>query len=103
MATVHVDGESLKEGLLGLVLALVEIIAEVLRGQAVRRLEGGGLDPAEAEAVGAALLKLDAALAEIKEELGVMASVESVRRSLDDVVAEALEVATVPWSTSTRP
>lgn len=125
MSTVRVDEGSLKEGLLGLALALVEIIADVLRSQAVRRMEGGGLTAEEVDALGRALRELDAAVAEIEAELGLAASVDAVRRSLDEAVAELLvrpveeafarpvreaagghgawsEVVKGPWSTSTR-
>ncbi len=90
MTTVNLDEGSLREGLLGLVVALVEIIAEVLRGQALRRMEAGGLAADEVEALGRALRQLDETVAQIKEELGLAACVETVRRSLDRLVEEAL-------------
>ena len=48
---IHIDEENLKEGLLGLVVALVEIIEEVLERQAIRRMEGGRLSDEEMESL----------------------------------------------------
>ena len=61
---IHIDEENLKEGLLGLVVALVEIIEEVLERQAIRRMEGGRLSDEEMERLGDALAELDEALGE---------------------------------------
>ncbi len=90
MSEIRVDEGSVKEGLLGLVLALVEIIADVLRAQALRRMESGSLDGAEVEALGRAMMELDRAVADVKSELGLAAAVESVRRSLDETVERLL-------------
>lgn len=87
---VNIEEGNLKQGLLGLVLALVEIITDTLRLQAVRRMEGGGLAEEEVDALGKALKDLDQVLAEIKEDLGLEEAVASVRRQLDDVVDELL-------------
>ena len=40
---IKVDEDNLKQGLLGLVVALVEIIKEALERQALRRIETGRL------------------------------------------------------------
>lgn len=80
------EEKELKQGVLGLVLALVEIIRDVLRHQALRRVEGGSLSPEEVERLGWALQELDRAIEEIKEELGVGEAVRSVREGLDGVV-----------------
>jgi transposase len=64
--TINIDEENLKEGLLGLVVALVEIIEEVLERQAIRRMEGGRLSDEEMERLGDALSELDEALEKIK-------------------------------------
>lgn len=100
MATVRIEEGSLKEGLLGLVLALVEIVAEVLRAEAGRRVAGGGLTAAEVEDLGRALRDLDRAVAEIEADLGLEAAVASVRRGLDEVVERVLLAADEgerPW------
>jgi hypothetical protein len=81
----------LKQGLLGLVIALAEIIRDTLRIEAIRRMDGGGLTDEECERLGQALLELDTALEEIKEEQGIAEAVQSVRDGLDDVVSELVD------------
>ncbi len=52
-------------GLAGLVLALVELIRQLLERQAVRRMEGGALTEDEVERMGRALLDLNAKMKEL--------------------------------------
>ena len=40
---LEINEKELKQGVLGLVMALVEVIHEALKHQAVRRMEGGSL------------------------------------------------------------
>ncbi|MDP2951752.1 MAG: gas vesicle protein GvpK, partial [Chloroflexota bacterium] len=49
MPVVNIDEKSLKHGLLGLVMALVEIIRDALKLQALKRMEGGSLTEEEVE------------------------------------------------------
>jgi hypothetical protein len=89
--TITVDEENLKEGLLGLVVALVEIIEEVLERQAIRRMEGGRLNDEEIERLGSALSELDEALEKIKADNGIEEAVKSVRDGLDDVAENIID------------
>ena len=89
---VSINEDNLKEGLLGLVVALVEIIQELLERQALRRMEGGRLTEDEIERLGQSLYELDEAIERIKRENGIEHSVESVREGLDDVADELLDV-----------
>jgi len=88
---VDIDEKSLKHGVLGLVIALVEIIRDALKLQAMRRMEGGSLTEEEMERLGQALMELDTAIEEIKEEQGIIESVRSVRDGLDEVVDDVLD------------
>jgi hypothetical protein len=88
---VDIDEKNLKHGVLGLVIALVEIIKEALKLQAVKRMEGGSLTEEEMERLGEALMDLDAAIEEIKEEQGISESVKSIRDGLDNIVDEVLD------------
>ena len=90
MAVLDIDEKSLKHGVLGLVVALVEVIRDALKLQALKRMEGGGLTEAEVERLGRAFMELDIAIEEIKEEQGVAESVKSVRDGLDDIVDDVL-------------
>ena len=88
---VDIDEKSLKHGVLGLVIALVEIIRDALKLQAMKRMEGGSLTEEEMERLGQALMELDAAIEEIKEEQGIIESVKSVRDGLDEIVDDILD------------
>lgn len=88
---LDIDEKSLKHGLLGLVVALVEIIRDALKLQAMRRMEGGSLTDEEMERLGEALMELDIAVDEMKEEQGISESVKSIRDGLDDIVDDVLD------------
>jgi hypothetical protein len=88
--TLQVNEDSLKQGLLTLVVTLVEVIQEALETQALRRIEGGSLTVEEQNRLGNALLELDEAMAQIKRDHGISGSVTDLRRGLDDVVEDLL-------------
>jgi hypothetical protein len=88
---LDIDEKSLKHGVLGLVIALVEIIRDALKLQAIKRMEGGSLTEGEMERLGEALMDLDLAIEEIKEEQGIVESVKSVRDGLDEIVDDVLD------------
>lgn len=87
---LNVDEKKLKEGVLGLVMALVEIIHEALKHQAVQRMEGGRLKEEEVERLGKTLQDLEKVIAQIKKEHGLEEAVSSIREGLDDVVDRAI-------------
>jgi hypothetical protein len=88
---VDIDEKSLKHGVLGLVIAIVEIIRDALKLQAIRRMEGRSLSEEEVERLGEALMDLDTAIEEIKQEQGIFESVKSVRDGLDRIVDDVLD------------
>ena len=88
---IDIDEKNLKHGVLGLVVALVEIITDALRLQALKRMEGGSLTEAEVNRLGEALMDLDAAVEEMKQEQGITESVKSVREGLDNIVDDLLD------------
>lgn len=88
---LKVDEGNLKQGLLGLVVALVEIIQETLERQAIRRMEGGRLTEEEVERLGNALIELDEALERIKNENGIEETVKSVRDGLDQIADDVVD------------
>jgi len=88
--TIKVDSDNLKEGLLGLVIALVEIIKEVLQKQALYRLEGGSLREEEAEKLGLAFMKLDETLVKIKKENNLEKTAGKIRADLDNLVDDSI-------------
>ena len=88
---IDIDTDNLKHGLLGLVIALVEIIKDAINLQAMKRMEGGSLSEEEMERLGKALMDLDVAIEEMKKEQGVTESVKSVRDGLDSIVDDVLD------------
>ena len=82
---VDIDEKNLKHGLLGLVIAVVEVVADTLKAQAAHRMDGGSLTEEEVERLGGALMELDDAIDEIKREQGISEAVQSVRDQLDDL------------------
>jgi hypothetical protein len=88
---IDINEDNLKHGVLGLVLALVEVIRDALRIQAFKRMESGILTDEECERLGEALMDLDIALEEIKEEQGITESVQAVRDGLDEIVDDVID------------
>jgi len=88
---IDINEDNLKHGLLGLVIAIVEIIRDALKHQALRRMEGGSLNDEEVERLGSALEEIDIAIDHMKEEQGISETVKSVRDGLDDLVDDVLD------------
>jgi hypothetical protein len=88
---IDIREDNLKHGVLGLVLALVEVIRDALKIQALKRIESGILSEEECERLGEALMDLDLVLEEIKEEQGITESVRVVRDGLDEIVDDVID------------
>lgn len=88
---IDINEDNLKHGLLGLVIAIVEIIRDALKQQALRRMEGGSLNDEEIERLGRALEEIDIAIDQLKEEQGITETVKNVRDGLDDLVDDVLD------------
>ena len=54
-------------------------------------MEGGRLTEEEMERLGEALMELDIAIDEMKQQQGISESVKSVRDGLDDIVDDVLD------------
>ena len=65
---VNADPEHVEKGLAQLVLTVVELLRQLMERQALRRIEGGSLDPDEVERLGVALMKLEERMEELKAE-----------------------------------
>ncbi|MGD0621788.1 MAG: gas vesicle protein K [Thermacetogeniaceae bacterium] len=88
---IQINEDNLKQGLLGLVVALVELVKDVLSMQALRRMEGGRLTDEEINRLGEALIDLSEALEQIKMNNDLEKVVRDVRWSLDDLVDDVLD------------
>lgn len=87
---INIDEGNLKQGVMGLVVGLVEIIQEVLERQAIRRMEGARLSDDEIERLGIALSDLKEAITSIKKDNDLEDAVRSVREGFDDVAGEMI-------------
>jgi Gas vesicle protein K/Gas vesicle protein len=63
--------ESLENGLGRLVVAIVELVRQLLERQAIRRMRTDSLEPSELDRLGEALQVLEARIAELREVFGV--------------------------------
>ena len=97
---LDIDEKNLKHGVLGLVIALVEVIQDALDLQAMKRMEKGSLSQEEIHRLGNALMELDQAIKEIKIQQGISETVKSVRDGLDDIVDDVINQMINPskWS-----
>ena len=93
---IEINERDLKSGLLGVIVALVEVIQEVLERESVRRMESGQLNEQEIERLGNGLMELENALAHIKEENGLQSIVKSLRSDLDRLVEDTIDVMANP-------
>ncbi len=87
---INLDEDNLKQGILGLVIALVQIIRDALRIQAMKRMEGGGLTEDEIDRLGRTLMDMDSVIEDIIREQGITETVRSVRDGLDSLVDDFL-------------
>ena len=67
----NANPEDVQRSVAQLVLALVEFVRQLLERQALRRVEERSLSPAETEAVGLALLRLDRAIRGMARRFGL--------------------------------
>lgn len=84
---IDVDPERVEHGLLKLVLAVIELIRQLLERQALRRMDAGSLDEDEIERVGLALMRLEAQLRALQDQFDIddlNISLGPLGRLLDD-------------------
>jgi len=81
---------------LGLVVALVEIIKDVLEREAVRRMEAGRLNMEEIDRLGNGLIELNHALDQIQKDNDIEDVVDRFRSDLDRFVDDTLQLITQP-------
>ncbi|EQD64536.1 gas vesicle K [mine drainage metagenome] len=93
---IAIDEENVRQGLLGLVIALVEVVHSALKLQAVRRMESGSLTSEEVDRLGRTLLQLENEIAAFKREQGLEEAVDSVRKGLDDIADDVLDTLLLP-------
>ena len=68
---INLDSASVEQGLVKLVLTLIEFIRRLLEKQAVRRMDGGGLSPEQIEELGLTLMRLEEKMRELEIQFGL--------------------------------
>ncbi len=87
---IKVDEDNLREGLIGVVIAVVEIVRDTLELQVEKRINRGNLNIEQIERAGNALSNLNEAIEDIKQKHGIRETADKVRMQLDNVVDDAL-------------
>jgi Gas vesicle protein K len=64
----NADPEDVRRSVVQLVLTLVDFIRQLLERQAIRRMDAGTLSDEETEAIGTALMRLEATVRELAEQ-----------------------------------
>jgi hypothetical protein len=67
----NANPDDVQRSMAQLVLTLVDFLRQLLERQAIRRLDEGTLSPAEVEAVGLALLRLEKAIRGLARQFGL--------------------------------
>ena len=67
----NADPEDVRRSVAKLVLTLIEFIRQILERQAIRRMDASTLTPAETEAVGLALMRLEETVRELGSQFGL--------------------------------
>nr|WP_212521404.1 gas vesicle protein K [Actinospica acidithermotolerans] len=68
---MDLDPESVERSLVALVLALVELLRQLMERQALRRLDVGDLSDEQVEQLGSTLMALEQKMAELQEHFGL--------------------------------
>jgi Gas vesicle protein K len=68
---ISADSEIVENGLAKLVLSIIELVRRLLEKQALRRMDAGNLSDEEIERLGAALMKLEEKMSELKRSFGL--------------------------------
>jgi len=67
----NANPDDVQRSMAQLVLTLADFLRQLLERQAIRRLDEGTLSPAETEAVGLALLRLEKAIRDLARQFGL--------------------------------
>jgi archaellum component FlaC len=90
VTTIDIDGEEARDGLMTLVVTVVELLVDAMEREAIRRMESGQLTDEEIDRLGEQLATLEAEIERLKDEEGIDDSVGDLREELDDVVDDLI-------------
>jgi hypothetical protein len=90
MREIDIDGEDAADGLIALVLAVIELLVEAMEREGVRRMESGQLTDEEVERLGSQFAAIEAEIERLKAEADIEEDVADLRFQLDDLVNDAI-------------
>jgi hypothetical protein len=85
------DDDGGANGLMAIVVAVMELLVETMEREAVRRMESGALTPEEIERLGSQLRAIETEIESMKQREGIGDDVDRLRGDLDSLVSEAVE------------
>ena len=91
MTKIDLDGDDAADGLIALVVAVIELLVETMEREGVRRMESGQLSSEEVERLGSQFMSIEAEIERIKDDAGVEQDVEQFRSQLHDLVDDAVD------------
>jgi hypothetical protein len=68
---VELEPGKIERGLLQLVLAVIELIRQLMEKQALRRIEAGSLTPSEVDRLGKTLMELELKIKELQKQFDI--------------------------------
>ncbi|HVE84050.1 MAG TPA: gas vesicle protein K [Myxococcales bacterium] len=68
---INLEPNQVERGLTQLVLSLVELVRRLMEKQALRRIEGGSLDPGQVERLGTTLMRLEEQMDVLKRHFNI--------------------------------
>lgn len=71
---LETDADSVERDLFKLVLTIIELIRQLMERQALRRVDEGDLTDEQIEGLGQGLMRLEEAMAELRERYGLTTS-----------------------------
>lgn len=68
---INVEPQNIEQGLVKLVLSVIELLRQLLERQALRRMDAGSLSEEEIERLGAALMRLEDKVRELQRQFDI--------------------------------